>query len=91
MPTEEGIKIIHGAVQDGSAGLLPIDPFQDFSPLSSFPHVANSDLEMAGSEMLGDFVNEQDENNDEDSDWEDDNSDFDRNAFDFTIDDELDS
>ena len=100
MSTEEGINIILNgwkasgilcAVQDGSAGLPPIDPFQDLSPLPSSPHVANGDLEMSGSEMLGDFVNEQDENDDEDSDWEDDNSDFDTNAFDFIINDELNS
>ena len=76
MSTEEGINIILnvwkasgilGAVQNGSAGFPPIDPFQDLSPLPSSPHVANSDLDMPGSEMLGDFVNEQDENDDEES------------------------
>ena len=82
---------ILGSVQDGSAGLPPIDPFQDLCPLPSSPHVANSDLEMPGSEIIGDFINEQDENDSEDSDWEGDNSNFDRNAFDFIIDDELDS
>ena len=74
MSTDKGINIILngwkvlgilGAAQDGSAGLLPIDPFQDLSPLASSPHVANSDLEMSGSEMFDDFVSKQDEDDNE--------------------------
>ena len=99
MSTEEGIKIIEngwkasgilGAVKDGSAGLEPIDPFQEISPLPSTPPLLNTNVDLPESDVLDDFVNEQNDDDDEDSEWEDDDIDFERNAFSFIIDDELD-
>ena len=46
---------------------------------------------MPESEVLDDFVNEENKSDDDDSEWEEENDDFERNAFDFIIDDELDS
>ena len=101
MSTEEGMKIIEngwkasgifGAVQGGSVGLAPIDPFQDISPLPIIPPQSIANLEIPGSDVLNDFVNvvENDED-DEESEWEDgeDDIEFARNAFDFIIDDEV--
>ena len=77
---------ILGAVQGGSAGLAPIDPFQDISPIAIpfIPDQSNTNLD-----VLDDFVNVQDDDeDDEESEWEDGEDDFQRNAFDFIIGDE---
>ena len=94
MSTEEGTKIIVNdwkasgildAVRGGSAELSPIDPFQDISPLPSIPDQRDTNLQMPDSDVLDDFINEP---ADDDEDEQEENG-FERNAFDFIIDDEL--
>ena len=46
---------------------------------------------MPRSDVLDDIINVQGDDEQEESEWEDNNNDFDRNAVDFIIDDELDS
>ena len=44
---------------------------------------------MTDSNVLDDFVNKPADDDENESDWEDENDEFERNAFDFIIDDEV--
>ena len=91
--TEDGSKVIingwkksgiSDAVMNGSSSLPSLDPFQTISPLPQLdgePSVA-----INPSNVSQDFVNVRED--DDDSDWGDNDVDFERNAFDFIIDDE---
>ena len=96
MSTEDGSKVsingwkrsgIFDAVTDGSSALPSIDPFQDIAPL---PSTNDGDNEIVYSiEVTEDFVNLRLATDDDDSDWGNEEDDeFDRNAFDFIVDDE---
>jgi len=100
MSTEEGVKIIinvwkasgiFDAVAGGSANLPAINPFQDISPLAPVSQALDSHFVIPEPEMAKDFVNKNVDDESE-SEWEDDDEDeFERNAFDFIIDDEIES
>ena len=96
MLTEDGSKVsingwkrsgIFDAVTDGSSSLPSIDPFQDMAPL---PSTSDGDNEnVYPIEVTEDFVNLRLATDDDDSDWGNEEDDeFDRNAFDFIVDDE---
>ena len=83
---------ILGAINGGSSNLPSIDPFQDIAPLPSSADDSDERqmIHTSSSELMEDFVNDRDERpaaDDDDSEWGKDD-DFERNAFDFIIDDE---
>ena len=96
MSTEDGSKVsingwkrsgIFDAVTDGSSALPSIDPFQEIAPL---PSINDGDNEIVCpievTEHFVNLVNLRLATDDDDSDWG--NDEFDRNAFDFIVDDE---
>ena len=95
MSTEDGSKVstagersgIFDDVTDGSSALPSIDPFQDIAPL---PSTNDGDNEIVYPiEVMEYFVNLRLATDDDDSDWGNEEDDeFDRNAFDFIVDDE---
>ena len=93
MSTEDAFKVIinswkksgiSNAVTNGSSSLLSLDPFQTIVPL---PQLDSEPSEaIYPSNVSQDFVNVCEDDND--SYWGDNDVDFERNAFDFIIDDE---
>ena len=93
MSTEDGSKVITNgwkksgisdAVTSGSSSLPSLDSFQTISPL---PQLDGEPSETTyPSNVLQDFFNVRED--DDDSDWGDNDVDFERNSFDFIIDDE---
>ena len=66
----------------GSSSLPSLDPFQTIAPLTELPEPNET---IYPTNVSQDFVNLRED--DDDSDWGED-VDFERNAFDFIIDDE---
>lgn len=95
MSTKDGIEvIINGwkrsgifeAVTKGSTSLPSIDPFQEIAPLPEGEY-ADADITYP-IEVNEDFSNSRDDEDSDDSDWGFNEDDFDRNAFDFIVDDD---
>ena len=93
MSTEDGSKVIinswkisgiSDAVTNGSSSLLSLDPFQTIAPLPQLDGEPSETI--YPSNVSQDFVNVRED--DDDSDWGDNDVDFERNAFDFIIDDQ---
>ena len=93
MSTEDGSKVIingwkksgiSDAVTNGSSSLPSLDPFQTIAPLPQLDGEPSETI--YPSNVSQDFVNVRED--DDDSDWGDNDVDFERNAFDFIIDDE---
>ena len=93
MSTEDGSKVIingwkksgiSNAVTEGSSSLPSLDPFQNIAPLPQLYGETNETI--CPTNVSEDFVNLRDD--DDDSDWGYEESDFEKNAFDFIIDDE---
>ena len=105
MTSESGAKVIISgweasgildAVKMGSTELPSIDPFHDISPLISSPVQVDSELgdhHKLTEEIREHFVNidiDTDDSDSENEEWVDKSGvDFNRNAFDIIIDDEL--
>ena len=93
MSAEDGSKVIingwkklgiSDTVTNGSSSLLSLDSFQTIAPL---PQLHGEPTEtIYPSNVSQDFVNVRED--DDDSDWGDNDVDFERNAFNFIIDDE---
>ena len=93
MSTEDGSKVIinswkksgiSDAFTNGSSSLPSLDPFQTIAPLPQLDGEPSETI--YPSNVSQDFVNVRED--DDDSDWGDNDVDFERNAFDFIIDDE---
>ena len=95
MSTEDSSKVvingwkrsgIVNVVTNGSAALPSIDPFQNIAPLlPSTSDVCESET-ICSTEVTEDFVNLHLADNENDSDWQYEDDDFNRNVFDFIID-----
>ena len=78
---------IYDAIKMGESALPSIDPFSDIAPLAD-ENISDVQVILPTLDLMENFVNEHHED-DENSEWEDENEiDFERNAFDFIIDDE---
>ena len=95
MLTEDGSKVVTTswkrsgivyAVTNGSAALPLIDPFQNITPL---PPSTSDVCESETTEVTGDFVNLHLAEDDDNSYWEYEDDNFNRKAFDFIIDDNV--
>ena len=93
MSIEDGSKVIinvwkksgiSDAVTNGSSSLPPLDPFQTIAPLPQLDGEPSETIYPLN--VSQDFVNVREDN--DGSDWCDNDVDFERNAFDFIIDDE---
>ena len=93
MSTDEGSKIIingwkksgiSDAVTGGSSSLPSLDPFQDIAPLPQSLEVHET---IIPANITDDFINLRLIDDDDDSDWGYEEDEFERNAFDFIIDD----
>ena len=76
--------VISDAVTNGSSSLPSLDPFQTIGALPQLDREPSETI--YPSNVSEDFVNVRED--DDDSDWGDNDVDFERNAFDFIIDDE---
>ena len=94
MSTEDGSKVvIYGwkrsdiidAVNNGSAALPSIYPFQSIAPLLPSTNDVCESESICPTEVTKDFINLRLADDDDDSDWEYEDDNFNRNAFDFTI------
>ena len=78
---------IYDVIKMGESALPSIDPFSDIAPLTD-ENISDVQVILPTLDLMENFVNEHHED-DENSEWEDENEiDFERNAFDFIIDDE---
>ena len=93
MSTEDGSKVIindwkksgiSDAVTNGSSSLSSLDPFQTIAPLPQLDGEPSETI--YPSNVSQDFANVRED--DDDSDWGDNDVNFERNVFDFIIDDE---
>ena len=93
MSTEDESKVIingwkksgiSNPVMNGSSSLPSLDPFETIAPLPQLDGERSETIYPWN--VLQDFVNVREV--DDDSDWGDNDVDFERNAFDFIIDDE---
>ena len=83
---------IYDAIKTGKSNLPSIDPFNEIAPLMMSPNEVGNDIFVnASDELRESYVNEmvQDESqeDDDEAEWEIE-GDFERNAFDFIVDDE---
>ena len=94
MSTDEGSKVIINSwkksgisdtVTGGSSSLPSLDPFQDIAPLPQSLEVHET---IIPANITDDFINLCLIDDDDDSDWRYEEDEFERNAFDFIIDDE---
>ena len=94
MSTDEGSKVIinswkksgiSDAVTGGSSSLPSLDPFQDIAPLPQSLEVHET---IIPASITDDFINLCLIDDDDDSEWGYEEDEFERNAFDFIIDDE---
>ena len=76
---------ISDAVTGGSSSFPSLDPFQDIAPLPQSFEVHET---IIPANITDDFINLCLIDDDDDSDWEYEEDEFDRNTFDFIIDDE---
>ena len=97
MSTADGSKVvINGwkrsgivdAVTNGSAALPSIDPFQNISPLPPSTNDVCESETIFPIEVTKDFVNLHLDDDDDDSDWEYKDDKFNRNTFNFIINDD---
>ena len=94
MSKDEGSKVIingwkksgiSDAVTGGSSSLPLLDPFPDIAPLPQSLEVHET---IIPANITDDFINLRLIDDDDDSDWGYEEDEFERNAFDFIIDDE---
>ena len=77
---------IYDAIKMGESALPSIDPFSDIAPLAD-ENISDVQVILPTLDLMENFVNEHHKDY-ENSEWEDENEiDFERNAFDFIIDD----
>ena len=78
---------IYDVIKMGESALPSIHPFSDIAPLAD-ENISDVQVILPTLDLMENFVNEHHED-DENSEWADENEiDFERNAFDFIIDDE---
>ena len=76
------------AVTNGSAALPSIDPLQNIAPLPPRTIDVCESETICPTEVTKDFVNPCLADDEDDSDWENEDDNFNRNVFDFIIDDD---